>query len=151
MTHKDFPLPTLGPKLKQFTEEVVNGRGFQFIRGVPVDRYTAADATIVYWGLGTYWGRIVPQNKKAHLVGHVRVSSLFFIIWRNGAQQHSASLHLRHSSMDAVLVQDIHRGDGLSNPLNRLYSTNAAEPWHVDDADVVGAQPFISCTIWIPS
>lgn len=36
------------------------------------------------------------------------------------------------------MVQDIHRGDGLKNPINRLYSTNAAEPWHVDDADVVG-------------
>lgn len=35
-------------------------------------------------------------------------------------------------------VQDIHSGDGLKNPINRLYSTNAAEPWHVDDADVVG-------------
>lgn len=36
------------------------------------------------------------------------------------------------------LLQDIHKGDGLKNPINRVYSTNAAEPWHVDDADVVG-------------
>lgn len=36
------------------------------------------------------------------------------------------------------MLQDIHKGDGLKNPLNRVYSTNAAEPWHVDDADVVG-------------
>ncbi len=35
-------------------------------------------------------------------------------------------------------MQDIHKGDGLKNPINRVYSTNAAEPWHVDDADVVG-------------
>ena len=39
-------------------------------------RYTAAESTIVYWGLGTYWGKIVPQNKKAHLIGHVRVRYL---------------------------------------------------------------------------
>lgn len=37
-----------------------------------------------------------------------------------------------------LLLQDIHKGDGLKNPINRVYSTNAAEPWHVDDADVVG-------------
>lgn len=73
ITQKEFPLPTLGPKLTAFTEEVVNGRGFQFIRGVPVEQYTAAESTTVYWGLGTYWGKIVPQNKKAHLIGHVRV------------------------------------------------------------------------------
>ena len=53
--------------------------------------------------------------------------------------------------MKAMLLQDIHRGDGLSNPLNRLYSTNAAEPWHVDDADVVGAHPFFPCTAWLLS
>ena len=37
-----------------------------------------------------------------------------------------------------AMMQDIHNGDGLKNPINRVYSTNAAEPWHVDDADVVG-------------
>jgi len=76
VTQQDFRLPTLGPKLKQFVKEVVDGRGFQIIKGVPVHRYTAAESTTVYWGLGTYWGKIVPQNKKAHLIGHVRVSAI---------------------------------------------------------------------------
>ena len=42
------------------------------------------------------------------------------------------------SCFSGPVVQDIHKGDGLKNPINRVYSTNAAEPWHVDDADVVG-------------
>ena len=29
---KDFPLPTLGPKLEQLREEVRIGRGFQLLR-----------------------------------------------------------------------------------------------------------------------
>ena len=47
----------------------------------------------------------------------------------------------------ASTLQDIHKGDGLKNPVNRVYSTNAAEPWHVDDADVVGDShpPCRSC------
>ena len=76
VTQESFKLPTLGPKLRQFVKEVVDGRGFQIIKGLPVDRYTAAESTTVYWGLGTYWGKIVPQNKKAHLIGHVRVCLL---------------------------------------------------------------------------
>lgn len=48
--------------------------GFKLIKGLPVHRYTQEQATKIYWGLGTYWGRAVPQNKKAHLIGHVRVS-----------------------------------------------------------------------------
>ena len=35
-------------------------------------------------------------------------------------------------------MQDIHAGRGLENPVNRLYTSNAAQPFHVDDADVVG-------------
>ena len=76
MKQQDFKLPKLGPRLKEFTREVVDGRGFQIIKGLRVDQYTAAESAIVYWGLGTYWGKIVPQNKKAHLIGHVRVQLL---------------------------------------------------------------------------
>ncbi|KAK9805018.1 hypothetical protein WJX73_002321 [Symbiochloris irregularis] len=105
ITACDFNLPTLGPKLRSIGKEVVHGRGFQLIRGLPVDRYTAAECTLIFWGFGQYWGRVVPQNGKGHLIGHVR---------------------------------DIHTGKGLENPVNRLYTTNAAQPFHVDDADVVG-------------
>ena len=53
--------------------------------------------------------------------------------------------HLRicyeHSQCCEAVLQDIHKGDGLKNPINRVYSTNAAEPWHVDDADIVGKHP----------
>src|SRR5262249_47561694 len=32
----DFPLPTLGPRLRSILDEVLNGRGFALIRGLPV-------------------------------------------------------------------------------------------------------------------
>ena len=48
--------------------------GFQLIKGLPIERYSQEESTKVYWGLGQYWGRVVPQNGKGHLVGHVRVS-----------------------------------------------------------------------------
>lgn len=35
---EDFPLATLGPYLEEIRDEVVKGRGFALIRGVPVDR-----------------------------------------------------------------------------------------------------------------
>ena len=52
---------------------------------------------------------------------------------------------------NSSLLQDIHKGDGLKNPINRVYSTNAAEPWHVDDADVVGQSILLAAgagTLW---
>ncbi|CAK0785174.1 hypothetical protein CVIRNUC_008380 [Coccomyxa viridis] len=69
---KDFPLPTLGPKLEQLREEVRIGRGFQLLRGFPVDTFTRLQTLIAYWGFGLHWGNVVPQNAKAHIVGHVK-------------------------------------------------------------------------------
>src|SRR5689334_17280374 len=37
MTRDDFPLPTLGPRLRRIlSEEVLDGRGFVLLRGLPV-------------------------------------------------------------------------------------------------------------------
>ncbi|KAK9919027.1 hypothetical protein WJX75_008803 [Coccomyxa subellipsoidea] len=68
----EFPLPTLGPKLEVLREEVRIGRGFQLLRGLPVDKYTRLQTLIAYWGFGLYWGNVVSQNAKAHIVGHVK-------------------------------------------------------------------------------
>jgi hypothetical protein len=68
---EDFPLPTLGPALERLCAEVLHGRGFVLLRGMPVeDRPLAASAT-AYWGIGTYFGSARSQNAKGHLLGHV--------------------------------------------------------------------------------
>ena len=41
-------------------------------RGVPVGRYSRAEAMAAYWGIGTYWGKAQSNNKKGHLIGHIR-------------------------------------------------------------------------------
>eukprot|EP00884_Botryococcus_braunii_P013847 jgi/Botrbrau1/22463/Bobra.0091s0065.1 len=71
-TQKEFPLPTLGPKLEAIIEEVRAGRGFALLRGLPVDRWTRRQVLIAYWGLALYWGNIVSQNAKGHIIGHVK-------------------------------------------------------------------------------
>ena len=39
ITKQEFSLPTLGPKLEGFRDDVRFGRGWALIRGVPVQRY----------------------------------------------------------------------------------------------------------------
>ena len=68
MTREQFPLPTVGPKLLAVREELLRGRGFQLIKGIPVDKWTRRQSVIAYWGLGTYLGRALSNNKKGHLV-----------------------------------------------------------------------------------
>jgi hypothetical protein len=68
----DFPLPTLGARLPQLLEEVLNGRGFVLIEGLPVERWTKREAAIAFLGIGIHLGSLRMQNASGHLLGHVK-------------------------------------------------------------------------------
>jgi len=68
----DFPLPTLGLRLKAIEKELIDGRGFVLIRGLPVEGRPTEDSATSYWGIGAYLGNPRSQNAKGHLLGHVR-------------------------------------------------------------------------------
>ena len=73
ITSHDFPLPTLGPKLKARTrDEVLNGRGFLLLRGLPVERWSMREAATAFFGLGVHLGSARSQNGKGHVLGHVQ-------------------------------------------------------------------------------
>ena len=60
------------PVLDEIAEQLINGRGFQRISGLPVDRLGADDASWIYWGIGMYLGVPWAQNAKGHLLGDVK-------------------------------------------------------------------------------
>jgi hypothetical protein len=68
----DFPLPTLQPRLNVILDEVLQGRGFVLIRGLPVREWGPRKAALVFLGLGLHWGELRAQNKHGHLLGHVK-------------------------------------------------------------------------------
>jgi hypothetical protein len=49
----DFRLPTLGSVLERLRDEVLNGRGFVLIRGLPVENRPIETGAAAYWGIGT--------------------------------------------------------------------------------------------------
>lgn len=67
-----FPLPTLSPVLAGIADELINGRGFQRISALPVERVGFEDASWMYWGIGLHLGVPWPQNVKGHLLGDVK-------------------------------------------------------------------------------
>jgi TfdA family taurine catabolism dioxygenase TauD len=67
-----FPLPTVAPKLAAICEEVVKGRGFALLRGLPVERWSIREAATAYFGIGAHFGSARSQNAKGHVLGHVR-------------------------------------------------------------------------------
>ena len=71
ITQSDFQLPSLGPKLRKLLIELLSGRGFVLIRGLPVKNYTIEDTARAYWGIGRHLGTPRSQNANGDLLGHV--------------------------------------------------------------------------------
>jgi hypothetical protein len=71
VTREDFPLPTLGPVLDRLRGDVLDGRGFALLRGMPVENRPIEESATAYWGVGSYFGSARSQNAKGHLLGHV--------------------------------------------------------------------------------
>ena len=67
----DFPLPVLGPRLARIEKDLIDGRGFVLIRGLPRARYDNDEMCLLYWGVGMHLGKPWPQNKKGHVLGDV--------------------------------------------------------------------------------
>jgi Taurine catabolism dioxygenase TauD, TfdA family len=68
----DFPLPTLAKRLATIRNDVLRGRGFALLRGLPVQRWTTRQSAIAFFGLGAHLGQAVSQNAKGHVLGHVQ-------------------------------------------------------------------------------
>jgi hypothetical protein len=71
MRREDFPLPSLTADVRVWARELAHGRGFLVVRGLPVDRWSAEDTALVYWGLGLHLGRPGAQNVAGERLGHV--------------------------------------------------------------------------------
>jgi hypothetical protein len=72
ITRSDFPLPRLGPKLARVLDELLHGRGFVLLRGLPVERWSMREAATAFFGIGSHLGNARSQNAKGHVLGHVR-------------------------------------------------------------------------------
>jgi hypothetical protein len=71
-TKDDFPLPTVGPVLRDLLEDCEAGRGFLLLRNLPVQNRSEAHVQTLFWGLGLHLGVVVPQSDEAELIGDVR-------------------------------------------------------------------------------
>lgn len=71
LTQDDFPLPRLSADIAAWRREILEGRGFQVIGGLPVTRWSQADAERFFWCFGLHLGIPGAQNPAGDLLGHV--------------------------------------------------------------------------------
>ena len=72
ITSASFPLKKLTPFISEILNELLSGRGFVMLRGLPIKNWSIEKAATIYMGLGRHMGSLRSSNGKGHLLGHVR-------------------------------------------------------------------------------
>ncbi|HEX6318664.1 MAG TPA: TauD/TfdA family dioxygenase, partial [Burkholderiales bacterium] len=102
LSPETFRLPRLGPVLKEILAELLEGRGFVLLRGLPVEQMTREEQAIAYLGMGSWLGGFRSQNAKGHLLGHVKDLGLDIQDPRVRYYQTNRKLEYHTDSVDLV-------------------------------------------------
>ncbi len=76
LSRERFVLPRLAPRLARVQRELLEGRGFVLLRGLPLAAWGRRQCAVAFYGLGAHLGRALSQNAQGHLLGHVRDQGL---------------------------------------------------------------------------
>lgn len=117
VTRDDFPLRRVADALDAVASELEDGRGFQVLTGLPVERYAPDDLRLLWMGLGRWLGTPMPQDWQGQMMRDI--------------QAEAGDLGAKHDS-----VTDKDGGEFLSSKA-RTYS-NGQLRFHTDRVDVVG-------------
>lgn len=102
LTAADFPLPRLRVRIREWADALTRGRGVVLLRGLPVERWSVDEASIVFWCLGQHLGRPGAQNGRGDLLGRVRDQGLSYADPAVRGYQTAASLGFHTDFADVV-------------------------------------------------
>jgi len=72
----DYRSPELAELATGISQHIVFGPGFCVLKGLPIEGWTDEEASMLYWGLGTYLGGPLPQNRQGDRVYLVQDTGL---------------------------------------------------------------------------
>ncbi|MBV1798152.1 TauD/TfdA family dioxygenase [Siccirubricoccus sp. G192] len=98
----DFPLPEWEVLLGAVRHQLAWGRGVALLQGLQVERYSDADAHLLFWGIGTHLGQGVTQNAAAELIAGVYDRGLRYGDPDVRAYQVNAELSMHCDNSDIV-------------------------------------------------
>jgi len=113
----DFPLGAFGEKLSVFREEMLRGRGFKLLRGLPIEDKPVLETAMQFWGIGAHLGHAVSQNAKGHVLGHVKDLGRDYADPMARGYQTAARLpyHTDYSDLVGLLCLKTARSGGMSS------------------------------------
>lgn len=66
-----FDLSSIASDVRRWHQELADGRGILNLRGFPVSERSTDDIALMVYGLGSQWGKLVPQSVLGNRVGHM--------------------------------------------------------------------------------
>ncbi len=116
MTAADFPLGSLGERLRDMGREIMHGRGFALLRGLNTMGLSLEEHACAFRGIGAHFGEAVSQNAKGHVLGHVANLGLDYSDPTTRGYQTPAELRFHTDAADIVGLMCIRgaRAGGLS-------------------------------------
>ncbi len=67
----ELPLSSWADQLEDLRQQVLHGRGFAILRGIPVGSVSLEETQILFWGIGLHLGRAVSQSVMGERLGHI--------------------------------------------------------------------------------
>ena len=165
ITRENFPLPTTGALLESILEDLMEGRGFVLLRGVPTEGLSERQIELMYWGMGLYVGICLPQGAEGtDLFAHVRDEGVDRHANYGGGllNRHSGALPFHTDTSDIVGLLCIHpamRG-GTSTIVSAVavhdeivhrrpdLAAVMYEPWWFDRKRGDGPDSFAQCPMY---
>jgi hypothetical protein len=116
MTRADFSLPNFAARLAEIRQELLEGRGFVYLRGLPVTSLGTERTAIAYFGIGLHLGQPVTQNAAGHLLGHVKDFGIGYDDPGQRGYQSNAELgfHCDHCDYVGLLCMQTAKSGGAS-------------------------------------
>jgi hypothetical protein len=104
VTKDDYELPTLAPVIDRAVDELMDGRGFVLVRGVPVEGLTERQVELLGWMIGLHVGIPIQQGANAAPLVHVRHQGIDKSSPLARGYQHRAHLDYHTDSPDVVAL-----------------------------------------------
>ncbi len=105
---EDFSLPSFAARLRDIRDELMTGRGFVLIRGLPFEAMSQSAFATAFWGVGLHLGAPISQNAQGQLLGHVKDIGGAYL--EDRAYTTKAALKFHCDSCDVLGLACIHAG-----------------------------------------
>lgn len=101
----NFPLPTLGLRLRTVPEAIHLGRGFSVVRGLDRSKYSVQDSVVVFLGLASYVAeKRGLQDRKGNMLSHITDSKQWTVPANRRHGIHSNGALPFHSDMGCDIL-----------------------------------------------